>query len=53
LLPALSGIKLRKLARVKLQAYFNSLVGRLAPKTVKLIHATLRAAEEFFSNGHA
>jgi len=44
LLPAFGSIKLRKLARVKLQAYFNSLSANLAPKTVKLVHATLRAA---------
>ncbi len=44
LLPAFGDIKVRKLARVELQAYFNSLTPRLSPKTVKLIHATLRTA---------
>ena len=44
LLRAFGDIKVRKLARMELQAYFNSLSPRLSPKTVKLIHATLRTA---------
>jgi integrase len=44
LLPVFGDIKVRKLARVELQAYFNSLSPGLSPKSIKLIHATLRAA---------
>ena len=44
LLPAFGEIKVRKLTRVELQAYFNSLTPGLAPKSVKLVHATLRSA---------
>ena len=44
LLPAFGNRKLSKLSRVELQAYFNSLHPRLSPKTIKLIHGTLRAA---------
>jgi integrase len=44
LLPVFGQVKLRKLARVELQAFFNSLSPRLSPKSIRLIHATLRAA---------
>jgi integrase len=44
LLPAFGDVKLRKLNRVELQAYFNSLTPRLSPKSVKLIHAAFRKA---------
>jgi integrase len=44
LLPAFGEIKVRKLARVELQGFFNSLTPGLSPKSVKLIHASLRAA---------
>jgi hypothetical protein len=32
------------LSTVELQAYFNSLQPKLSPKTIRLIHGTLRAA---------
>lgn len=44
LLPVFGDSKLRKLSTVELQAYFNSLQPRLSPKTIRLIHGTLRAA---------
>lgn len=44
LLPQFGNSKLQKLSRVELQAYFNSLSPGLAPKSIKLIHGTLRAA---------
>ena len=44
LLPEFGNSKLTKLSRVELQAYFNSLSPKLSPKTIKLIHGTLRAA---------
>jgi integrase len=44
LLPTFGETKLYKLSRVELQLYFNSLSPRLSPKTIKLIHGTLRAA---------
>lgn len=43
LLPAIGDVKVRKLTRVELQAFFNSLTPGLAPKSVRLVHATLRA----------
>jgi integrase len=44
LLPAFGDRKLRKLTTVELQAYFNSLSPGLSPKSIRLIHASLRAA---------
>lgn len=44
LLPAFGNSKARKLATVELQAYFNSLHPGLSPKSIRLIHGTLRAA---------
>jgi integrase len=44
LLPSFGDSKLSKLSRIELQAYFNSLTPGLSPKTIKLIHGTLRAA---------
>ncbi|PSH03124.1 MAG: hypothetical protein CXZ00_13955 [Acidobacteria bacterium] len=44
LLPVFGNSRLHRLSTVELQAYFNSLSPRLSPKTVKLIHGTLRAA---------
>ncbi len=44
LLPAFRARKLRKLSTVELQAYFNSLQPKLSPKSIRLIHGTLRAA---------
>jgi len=44
LLPELGKIKLRKLTTMTLQAYFNTLHPRLSPKTIRLIHGTLRAS---------
>jgi integrase len=44
LLPKFGTAKVRKLTRVELQGYFNSLHPGLSPKSIKLIHGTLRAA---------
>jgi integrase len=44
LLPKFGNVKVRKLTRVELQGYFNSLHPGLSPKSIKLIHGTLRAA---------
>jgi integrase len=44
LLPEFGSSKLRKLTTMDLQAYFNKLHPRLSPKSIKLIHGTLRAA---------
>ena len=44
LLPAVGDVKVRKLTRMELQAHFNSLSTKLSPKTVKLVHATLRTS---------
>jgi hypothetical protein len=42
--PTFGNRKVGKLTRVELQAYFNSLSAGVSPKTIKLIHDTLRAA---------
>jgi len=44
LLPEFGNSKVRKLTIMELQTYFNSLCPGLAPKSIKLIHGTLRAA---------
>ena len=44
LLPELGKCKVRKLTTMKLQTYFNTLHPRLSPKTIRLIHGTLRAS---------
>jgi integrase len=44
LLPQFGSSKVRKMSTMDLQAYFNTLSPRLSPKSVKLIHGTLRAA---------
>jgi integrase len=44
LLPGFGNSKVRKMSTMDLQAYFNTLSPRLSPKSVKLIHGTLRAA---------
>lgn len=51
LLPAFANVKLRKLSRVKLQVYFNGLTPGLSPKSVRLIHGTLRAVLNRASRG--
>jgi integrase len=44
LLPEFGNSKVRKMMTMDLQAYFNTLSPRLSPKSVRLIHGTLRAA---------
>jgi integrase len=44
LLPEFGDSKVRKLTTMELQGYFNKLHPGLSPKSVKLIHGTLRAA---------
>ena len=44
LLPRWGPVKLKKLTTMSLQEHFNSFHPRLSPKTIKLMHATLRAA---------
>ena len=44
LLPEFGDSKVRKLKTMELQAYFNKLNPRLSPKSIRLIHGTLRAA---------
>lgn len=44
LLPKFGNTTLRKLTTLRLQAYFNSLQPGLSPKTIRLIHGSLRAA---------
>jgi integrase len=44
LLPEFGSSKVRKMKTMELQAYFNTLSPRLSPKSVRLIHGTLRAA---------
>ena len=44
LLPKFGSRLVRKLATVELQIYFNSLSLNLSPKSIRLIHGTLRAA---------
>ncbi|MGA8730323.1 MAG: tyrosine-type recombinase/integrase, partial [Terracidiphilus sp.] len=44
LLPKFGRSKVRKLTTMDLQAYFNTLSPRLSPKSVRLIHGSLRAA---------
>ena len=44
LLPVFGSGKLRKLSTVELQAYFNSLQVALSPKSIRLVHGTLRAS---------
>jgi integrase len=44
LLPKFGSRLLRKLTTVDLQTYFNSLSPDLSPKSIRLIHGTLRAA---------
>ena len=44
LLPELGSSKVRKVTTVELQAFFNKLSPRLSPKSIRLIHGTLRAA---------
>lgn len=43
LLPEFGDSKVRKLKTMELQAYFNKLHPRLSPKSIRLIHGTLRA----------
>ena len=43
LLPEFGNSKVRKMTTMDLQAYFNTLSPRLSPKSVRLIHGTLRA----------
>ncbi len=44
LLPEFGNSKVRKMMTMDLQAYFNTLSPRLSPKSIRLIHGTLRAA---------
>jgi integrase len=44
LLPKFGEVKVRKLTTMELQVYFNELKTGLSPKSVRLIHGTLRAA---------
>ena len=44
LLPEFGDSKVRKLTTMELQGYFNKLYPGLSPKSVRLIHGTLRAA---------
>jgi integrase len=44
LLPELGSSKVRKLTTMELQAFFNKLSLGLSPKSIQLIHGTLRAA---------
>ena len=44
LLPRFGDRPIRKLTTIDLQAYFNSLSPDLSPKSIELIHGTLRAA---------
>jgi hypothetical protein len=44
LLPEFGNRKVRKMKTMDLQAYFNTLPPRLSPKSIRLIHGTLRAA---------
>jgi integrase len=44
LLPKFGSRLVRKLTTVELQIYFNSLTPNLSPKSIRLIHGTLRAA---------
>ena len=44
LVPQLGANRLDELSTMDLQAYFNSFVGKLSPKTIKNMHAALRAA---------
>jgi integrase len=44
LLPEFGSSKVRKLATMDVQGYFNTLSPGLSPKTIRLIHGTFRAA---------
>jgi integrase len=44
LLPKFGSRLIRNLTTVELQAYFNSIVPALSPKSIRLIHGTLRGA---------
>ena len=44
LLPQFGSCKVCKLTTMELQAFFNKLSPRLSPKSIRLIHGTLRAA---------
>ncbi|HMH15673.1 MAG TPA: site-specific integrase [Edaphobacter sp.] len=44
LLPEFGNSKVRKMTTMDIQAYFNTLSPRLSPKSIRLIHGTLRAA---------
>jgi integrase len=44
LLPKFGGRQVRKLTMAELQAYFNSLSPDLSPKSIRLMHGTLRVA---------
>jgi integrase len=44
LIPGLGNTQLDELNTVELQAFFNSFIARLSPKTIKNMHAALRAA---------
>ena len=44
LLPEFGSSKVRKLTTMSLQAFFNKLSPGLSPKSIRLIHGTLRAA---------
>ncbi len=44
LLPEFGSRKVLKMTTMDLQAYFNTLSPRLSPKSIRLIHGTLRAA---------
>jgi len=44
LLPEFGSSKVRKLTTMEIQKYFNTLSPNLSPKSIRLIHGTLRAA---------
>jgi hypothetical protein len=44
LLPAYGTMKLQKMNTMELQTFFNSFHPRLSPKSIQLMHGTLRAA---------
>jgi len=44
LLPEFGSSKVRKLTTMNIQEYFNTLSPKLSPKSIRLIHGTLRAA---------
>ncbi len=44
LLPEFGSSKVRKLTTMEIQEYFNTLSPNLSPKSIRLIHGTLRAA---------